>query len=43
MLCGKMSPDGAVANKSKAEAVFYPQAGYILHPTTRSLSRSTTR
>jgi hypothetical protein len=25
---GKMSPDGAVAKKSKTEAVFYPQAGY---------------
>jgi hypothetical protein len=27
--CGKMSPHGAVAKKSKTEAVFYPQAGYI--------------
>jgi hypothetical protein len=27
MHCGKMSPDGAVAEKSKTVAVFYPQAG----------------
>jgi hypothetical protein len=32
MQCGKMSPDGAVAKKSKTEAVFYPQAGYTPTP-----------
>jgi hypothetical protein len=32
MHCGKMSPDGAVAKKSKTEAVFYPQAGYTPTP-----------
>jgi hypothetical protein len=32
MHCGKMSPDGAVAKRSKTEAVFYPQAGYTPTP-----------
>jgi hypothetical protein len=32
MHCGKMSPDGAAAKKSKTEAVFYPQAGYTPTP-----------
>jgi hypothetical protein len=34
---GKMSPDGAVANKCKTEAVVYPQAGYTPTPTDRLL------
>jgi hypothetical protein len=32
MHCGEVSPDGAVAKKSKTEAVFYPQAGYTPTP-----------
>jgi hypothetical protein len=32
MHCGEMSPDGAVANKSKTEAVFYPPAGHTPTP-----------
>jgi hypothetical protein len=32
MHCGKMSPDGAVAKKSKTEAAFYLQAGYTPTP-----------
>jgi hypothetical protein len=40
MHCGKMSPDGVIAETSKTEAVCYPQAGYTPTPNEATTRRS---